>query len=101
MPSSLPEMHMLPEEMKAIYEAVKSHDRTIAAKLNEAYQSASFNITDNAGPVCFMSYELTREEAVHIQEWLLREETKGDTADEVQYYGHLVDIWRPISGEHL
>ncbi|MCW8830455.1 MAG: hypothetical protein OQK32_02935 [Gammaproteobacteria bacterium] len=101
MASSLPEMHLLPTEFQAIIDIVKKHDRAIAARLDEAYHSASFNVTDNAGPVCFMSHTITHKEAASVQEWLLHEETKGDTADEVKYFGHLADQWRPISGEHL
>ncbi|MCK5003164.1 MAG: hypothetical protein KAS57_09065 [Gammaproteobacteria bacterium] len=101
MASSLPEMHILPTDFQSIIDLVKTHDRAIAAKLDEAYQSASFNVTYNTGPVCFMSHAITHEEAAKVQEWLLYEETKGDTTDEIKYFGRLVDQWRPISGEHL
>ena len=101
MASSLPEMHILPIEFQSIIDLVKTYDREIAAKLDEAYHSASFNVTYNAGPVCFMSHAITREEAAKVQEWLLHEETKGDTTEEIKYFGRLVDAWRPVSGEHL
>lgn len=101
MASSLPEMHLVPTELESIIKLVKSYDRGIAAKLDEAYHSASFNVTFSTGPVCFISHEITHEEADKVQAWLLHEETKGDTADEVRYFGHLVDQWRPVSGHHL
>ena len=101
MASSLPEMHLVPTEFQSIIDLVKTHDKEIATKLDESYHSAHFNVTDNAGPVCFISHAITPEDANKVQEWLLREGTKGDTADEVKYFCRLVDQWRPISGEHL
>jgi len=101
MASSLPEMHLIPTEFRSIIDLVRTHDRDIAAKLDDAYHSASFNITFNSGSVCFMSHGISHEEAARVQGWLLHEETKGDRAEEVRRFGHLADQWRPISGEHL
>ncbi|MFC1589705.1 hypothetical protein ACFL3P_05505, partial [Pseudomonadota bacterium] len=63
MASSLPEMHLVPTELQSIIDLVRTHDRDIAAKLDEAYHSASFNVTFNPGSVCFMSHAVTHEEA--------------------------------------
>ena len=101
MASSLPEMHLVPTELQAIIDMVKTHDRDIAEKLDEAYHSASFNVTDNDGPVYFISHAITHEDAAKIQDWLTHQAAKGDTADEVKYFARLVDQWRAISGEHL
>jgi len=101
MPSTLPEMHLIPTEFQSIIDLVRTHSREIAAKLDDSYHSASFNVTFNPGHVCFINKELTCEEAEKIQEWLFHAEIKGDTADEVRYFGQLVDAWRPISGRHL
>jgi len=101
MASSLPEMHLLPLVFKEIIDLVKTHDREIAKKLDEAYHSASFNVTFSSAPVCFMSHAMTHEDAVKVQEWLLHEETKGDTIDKIKYFGKLADSWRAISGDHL
>lgn len=99
--SSLPEIHLLPADLKSIIELVKTHDREMAEKLDESYHSASFNVTDHTGPVCFISHAMTHEEAMKIQEWLLREESSGDAAEKVRYFGHLVNAWRSISRKHL
>ena len=101
MASSLPEMHLVPTELQAIIEMVKNYDKDISVKLDEAYHSASFNVTDNPGAVCFMSSAMTQEDAAKIQGWLVHQAAKGDTADEVKYFARLVDQWRAISGEHL
>ena len=101
MASTLPEIHLTPTALQSVIELVRQHDRDIASKLDESYHSASFNVTDNAGPVCFINNELTHEEAAKVQEWLFHAETKGDTADEVRHFGQLVDAWRPVSGKHL
>ena len=100
MATSLPEIHMLPTEMQSIMALVKGHDREIAAKLDEAYHSARFNIVDSSGPVCFISSELTLEEANKIQEWLFHAETNAVLTDDVRHFGHLVAVWRHISGRH-
>ena len=101
MASSLPEMHLVPTELQAIIKLVKTHDRDIAAKLDESYHSASFNVTFSSGPVCFINREITHEEAAKVQEWLLHEETKGDTVDNIKFFGHLADAWRPVSGKRM
>jgi hypothetical protein len=101
MASTLPEMHLIPTELQSIIDLVRKHNREIAAKLDESYHSASFNVTFNPGHVCFINKELTHEEAAKVHEWLLHAEIKGDTADEVRYFGQLVDAWRPISGRRL
>ena len=101
MASSLPEMHLVPTELQAIIKLVKSHDKIIAAKLDEAYHSASFNVIDNHGPVCFISHAITQEDAAKIQGWLARQAANGYTAEQVKYFACLVDQWRAISGEHL
>ena len=99
--STLPEIHLLPTDFQSIIELVKSHDRDIAKKLDDSYHSASFNVTFSSSPVCFISAELTHEEAAKVQAWLLHEETRGDAANKVRSFGHLVDVWRPVSREHL
>lgn len=101
MASTLPEMHLLPTDLESIINLVRTHSREIAAKLDESYHSASFNVTFSTGPVCFINRELTHEEAARVQEWLFHAEIKADTADEVRYFGQLVDAWRPISGRRL
>ena len=100
MASTLPEIHLLPTDMQSIMELVKTHDRDIEKKLDEAYHSARFNIVDSSGPVCFISSDLTLEEANKIQEWLFHAETSAVLTDDVRYFGQLVDAWRHISGRH-
>lgn len=99
--SMLPEMHLIPTDFQSIIELVRVYDTEIAEKLDESYHSASFNVTENAGPVCFISHAITDEEAVKVLEWLLHKETTGYTADEVKYFGRLVEQWRPVSGKYL
>ncbi|MDH5389083.1 MAG: hypothetical protein OEY06_11630 [Gammaproteobacteria bacterium] len=99
--STLPEIHLLPTELQSIIELVKTHDRDIAAKLDDSYHTASFNVTFSRGPVCFINKELTHEEAEKVQEWLLHEENKTEVAAKVKHFGHLVDAWRPVTGDHL
>ena len=101
MASTLPEIHLLPTELRSIIELVKIHDRDIAKKLDESYHSASFNITQNSGPVCFICSELTHDEAAEVQEWLIHAEAKAHRAEALLSFGHLVNAWRPVSGKHL
>ena len=99
--STLPEMHLLPTDLQSIIELVKKHDGGIAKKLDDSYHLASFNVTFSSAPVCFINKELTHEEATKVQEWLHHEETRGNTSDKVRHFGHLLEVWRPISREHL
>ena len=99
--SMLPEMHLIPTDFQSIIELVRVYDTEIAEKLDESYHSASFNVTENAGPVCFISHAITDEEAVKVLDWLLHKETTAYTADEVKYFGRLVEQWRPVSGKYL
>lgn len=99
MASSLPEIHLLPTELQSIIDLVKAHDKTVAKKLDDCYHSASFNVTDSSAPVCFISSALTQEEAEKIQEWLFHAETSAVLNDDVSRFGHLVGIWRPVSGK--
>ena len=99
--STLPEIHLLPKDLKSIIELVKIHDQDIAKKLDNSYHSASFNVTFSSAPVCFINKELTHEEATKVQEWLHREETRGAASDKVRHFGHLLEVWRPVSRAHL
>lgn len=101
MASTLPEIHLKPVDLQSIIELVKQHDHGIAAKLEDSYHSASFNITTSSASVCFINNELTHDEAGKIQEWLVHAESTTSMADKVRHFGYLCDAWRPVSGKHL
>ena len=89
----------MPDDMKHIITLVTVHDKEMAARLDESYHMARFDIFDNPDRVRFMCRSLTREEALQIQHWLHMAELSADSNEAIELYAHLSDEWRAVSAD--
>ena len=97
--STLPEIRLMPEDMRHIVKLVAVHDRDMAARLDESYHMARFDVFDNPERVRFMCSSLSREEAVEIQHWLHMAKLSADTNEAIERYARLSDEWRTVSAD--
>lgn len=95
--STLPEIRLMPDDMKYIIELVAVHDKEIAARLDESYHMARYDVFDNPDRIRFMCSSLSLEEAVQIQHWLHMAELSADTNEAIELYAHLAEEWRAVS----
>ena len=97
--STLPEIHLRPEDMKHIVELVAKHDNELSGRLSESYHMARFDVFDSSERVRFMCSSLTLEEAVQIQHWIHMAELSAETGEAMDRCNRLAREWRTVSAE--